>query len=85
MSQSPLHKLLPKDGLDDSDLWRTLIDNMTEQVYVKDNEGRYVLSNVAHVRALGAPNPEEVAGKSDTDFYPTAVSVSVDPRASLRV
>jgi PAS domain S-box-containing protein len=70
MSQSPLQKLSPKGGLEDSNLWRALIDSMTEQVYVKDTEGRYFLSNVAHVRALRALNAEEVAGKSDTDFYP---------------
>jgi PAS domain-containing protein len=47
-----------------------LIDSLPEQVYVKDTEGRYLLNNLAHVRALGAASPEKVAGKSDFDFYP---------------
>jgi diguanylate cyclase (GGDEF)-like protein/PAS domain S-box-containing protein len=70
MSQSPLRKLSPKDGLDASSLLRTLIDSLPEQVFVKDAESRYILSNIAYVRALGAKSPEEIAGKSDSDFYP---------------
>lgn len=70
MSQSFLHKLSAKDELDDSSLLRTLIDTLPEQVYVKDSEERYVLNNLAHVRALRAASPEEIAGKSDFDFYP---------------
>src|SRR5215210_3675193 len=70
MSQSFLHKLSAKDVLDDFSLLRTLIDVLPEQVYVKDTEGRYVLNNLAHLRALGAASPEEIAGKSDFDFYP---------------
>ncbi len=70
MTGSPLRKLSPKNGLDDSSLLRTLIDSLPEQIYVKDTEGRYILSNLAHVRALGSPSPEETAGKSDSDFYP---------------
>ena len=70
MTQNTLHKLWSKDGLNDSNLLRTLIDSLPEQVYVKDAEGRYVLNNLAHVRALGAASPEEVTGKSDFDFYP---------------
>src|SRR5918998_3392100 len=70
MNQYPLHTLSTQNGLDDVSLLRTLIDALPEQVYVKDTEGRYVLNNLAHVRALGAASPEEIAGKSDFDFYP---------------
>src|SRR5215210_2681667 len=70
MSQSFLHKLSAKDVLDDFSLLRTLIDVLPEQVYVKDTEGRYVLNNIAHVRALGAASPEEIAGKSERDLHP---------------
>ena len=70
MNQYPLHTLSTQNGLDDSSLLRTLIDSLPEQVYVKDTEGRYLLNNFTHVRALGAASPEKVAGKSDFDFYP---------------
>lgn len=56
--------------MDDSSLLRTLVDSLPEQIYVKDIEGRYVLSNLVPARALGAVSPEEVTGKSGFDFYP---------------
>src|SRR5918999_300701 len=70
MSQDPLYTLSTENGSADPSLLRTLIDALPEQVYVKDTEGCYVLNNLAHVRALGAASPEQIAGKSDFDFYP---------------
>src|SRR3989337_1181817 len=70
MSQDPLHTLSMENGSDDSSLLHTLIDSLPEQVYVKDTEGRYLLNNTGHARALGAESPEKIAGKSDVDFYP---------------
>src|SRR5918997_3185805 len=70
MSQHPLYTLSTKNGSADPSLLRTLIDALPEQVYVKDTQGRYLLNNLAHVRALGAASSEELAGKSDFDFYP---------------
>jgi PAS domain S-box-containing protein len=51
-------------------LLRTLIDNLPEQVYAKDKQGRFVLNNLFHARDLGAKSPEEIKGKSDFDFFP---------------
>jgi len=51
-------------------LLRILVDTLPDHVYVKDTDGRYILNNFAHARALGAASPEEAAGKSDFDFYP---------------
>ena len=70
MTQSPLHKLSPKDELDDSSLLHALIDSLPNHVYVKDAEGRYVLNNLRHAKALGTASPEEVAGKTAFDFFP---------------
>src|SRR5918998_539638 len=70
MNQYPLHTLTTQNGLDDVSLLRTLIDALPEQVYVKGTDGCYVLNNLAHVRALGAASPEQIAGMSDLDFYP---------------
>ena len=70
MSQNPGHKLSAKDEVENSDLLRNVIDNLPDYVYVKDTKGRYILNNLSHVKALGASSPEEVAGKSDFDFYP---------------
>src|SRR3989337_3840417 len=86
MSQDPLQPLSTENGLDDSSLVRRLIDSLPEQVYVKDTEGRYVLNNLAHVRALGAASPEEVAGKPDFDFYPEELAerYRADEREGIR-
>jgi diguanylate cyclase (GGDEF)-like protein/PAS domain S-box-containing protein len=71
MTKEQLRKPSPRDGLHESSLLRTLIDSLPDQVYVKDTEGRYLLSNLEHAKALGATSPEEIAGKTDSDFYPS--------------
>ncbi len=47
-----------------------MVDDLPDQVYVKDTEGRYLFNNAKHVEALGAASSDEVAGKSDFNFYP---------------
>jgi PAS domain S-box-containing protein len=49
---------------------RTVINNVPHYIYVKDNESRYVISNNAHVRFLGAEKPEEVVGKTVFELFP---------------
>ncbi len=48
-------------------LLRTLIDNLPDAVFVKDNEGRVIIDNLAHARYLGFESPAESIGKSDFD------------------
>jgi PAS domain S-box-containing protein len=71
MTKMPLRKPTPRGGLGDSRLLRTLIDSLPDQLYVKDTEGHYLLNNLEHAKALGAVSPEEIAGKTDSDFYPS--------------
>ena len=52
------------------DLLRTLIDNLPDYIYVKDRESRFLINNLAHVRILGATHPDEVAGRTDFDYFP---------------
>lgn len=51
-------------------LIRTLIDNVPDYIYVKDNDGRFVVANTAVVRQLGFSSESEIIGKSDYDFFP---------------
>jgi len=51
-------------------LLRTLIDNMPDIVYVKDAQGRYIVTNEAAAMAFGANSPEETLGKTDQDLLP---------------
>ena len=62
--------VIMRDELGKGYLLRALIDSLPDYLYVKDTESRYVLDNRGHIKALGTSSPEEVAGKSDFDFYP---------------
>jgi PAS domain S-box-containing protein len=54
---------------DNYQLMRTLIDNLPDYIFVKDADNRFLINNVAHVRALGAASQSEVLGKRDEDFF----------------
>jgi PAS domain S-box-containing protein len=51
-----------------------LIDSLPERIYVKDAEGHYLLSNLAHRRFLDLPSPEAVQGKTVFDFFPKSLA-----------
>jgi len=51
-------------------LLRSLIDNVPDRVYVKDTQSRFILSNPALARLIGAAAPNELLGKTDFDFFP---------------
>jgi PAS domain S-box-containing protein len=51
-------------------LLRTLIDNLPDKVYVKDEKNRYVINNIAHLHSLGVSKQEEALGKTSFDFFP---------------
>ena len=51
-------------------LFRTLIDNIPDSIYLKDIESRKTLANLTDVRFLGAGSEAEVLGKDDFAFYP---------------
>ncbi len=60
-----------EDGLSrERMLLRTLVDNMLEEVYLKDRDRRFLLVNDLVVRALNARSMDEVIGKRDEDFIP---------------
>lgn len=49
---------------------RVLIDSLPDYIFVKDRDSRFVLSNAAHLRCLGASSLEDLVGKTDFDFFP---------------
>ena len=55
---------------------RNLIDNIPDQVYVKDSQGRYLESNAAHLRLLGATSRDDVLGRMSADFLPEELPVT---------
>ena len=52
----------------DRNLSRTLIETIPDRIYVKDIEARFILNNIAHLRALGTQSQENARGKTDFDF-----------------
>jgi PAS domain S-box-containing protein len=52
-------------------LLRTVIDLLPDYIYLKDLDGRILLSNIANAIGTGASSPEEVVGKTDFDNYPS--------------
>ena len=68
------------------DLLRTMIDNMPDYIYVKDDESRFVVANRALAELVGAKNPEDLLGKSDFDYFPRELATAFysDERAMLQ-
>ena len=55
-------------------LFRVLIDNLPDAIYVKDTECRKTIANVADVRNMGKQSEAEVLGKTDYDLYPAEIA-----------
>jgi PAS domain S-box-containing protein len=56
------------------DLLRTLIDSLPDNIFIKDRQSRFLISNLAHIRTLGATRPDEVIGKTDLDIFPAELA-----------
>ncbi|MFQ6042445.1 MAG: PAS domain-containing protein, partial [Candidatus Poribacteria bacterium] len=71
---------------EERNLLRTIIDNLPDYIYVKDTEGRYLVSNIAHVRFLGAATLDEVVGKTVFELFPRelAAQYHADDREIIR-
>ena len=55
-------------------LFRVLIDNLPDAIYVKDTECRKTIANIADVRNIGKQSEAEVLGRTDFDFYPEDIA-----------
>jgi PAS domain S-box-containing protein len=51
-------------------LLQTLIDNIPDHIYLKDQESRFLLCNRALVQRFGAASSDEILGRTDFDFFP---------------
>lgn len=54
--------------LQNQTLLQRVVEGTPDVVYVKDHQGRYLISNAAGARLIGKP-VEEILGKDDTAFY----------------
>jgi PAS domain S-box-containing protein len=72
--------------LEERNLLRTVIDNVPDQIFVRDLTNRFVMSNLSDARAMGVDDPEILVGKTDFDFYPPeqAAQFQVDNQAVMQ-
>ena len=50
-------------------LVNALLDNLSDHVYFKDLESRFIRNNKSHAISFGLNDPDQVIGKSDFDFF----------------
>jgi PAS domain S-box-containing protein len=52
------------------DLLRGLIEATPDYIFVKDEQGRFIVSNIAHARAARVATPEALIGKTAEQVFP---------------
>jgi sigma-B regulation protein RsbU (phosphoserine phosphatase) len=50
-------------------LLKCMMDNMSDMIYFKDRDSRFIMVNKASAEWQGGCSPDEMIGKSDYDFY----------------
>jgi PAS domain S-box-containing protein len=55
-------------------LLRTLINNISDSIFVKDLDGRKIISNTTNSLRMGFQNPDDAIGKTDFDIWPYEIA-----------
>ena len=63
------HLLAKKEIRRSEAMYRTLVDNLPQNFFRKDLEGRVVFANQQYCKTMGKPL-KELVGKNDFDFFP---------------
>lgn len=53
---------------DKTELQSTILDNLPQCIFIKDEQGRYVTTNMAFAKRKGRVSPEEIKGMTDVDL-----------------
>ncbi|MCL6589488.1 MAG: PAS domain S-box protein [Firmicutes bacterium] len=70
-----IRKKIETELAEERNLLRALIDNIPDFIYAKDTKCRFLVNNLAHLRALKVYSQEEVLGKTDLDFFPPELAI----------
>jgi len=55
-------------------LLKSVVEALPQPVFVKGQDGRFLLSNAAHRRSLGVPESRQIVGMTDFELLPSAVA-----------
>jgi len=62
-------KLFENQLKEERNLFKSVIDNIPDRIYLKDLETRFMLVNKATLRWHHMTHPDEIVGKTDADFF----------------
>jgi PAS domain S-box-containing protein len=84
-AEAAFHREVARHLIEERILLRTLIDHLPDYIFVKDAEGRFVVSNLSHARAVQS-SPAQIIGKTAYDVFPSEVAAQfqVDDEAVMR-
>ena len=54
---------------ENADLLQQLMDNITDNIFFKDRDGKFIMINKANARWFGLEDPRDAVGKDDFDFF----------------
>lgn len=70
LSKGVLESAFMKDALkSERDLLQSLLDNIPDLIYFKDNKSKYIQINKAFASLLGVSSQEEIVGKTDYNVF----------------
>ncbi|MEO8474888.1 MAG: PAS domain S-box protein [Chryseolinea sp.] len=61
-------KMAEEELIREKTLLRTLIDNLPDYIYAKDNELKYLVNNKAHLNLMGVKSQMDAEGKTSVDI-----------------
>lgn len=69
---------------EEKELFRTLIDHIPNNIYVKNRESRFTMGNAATTRKMGVPTPADLIGRTDEDFFDDSTA-AISRREELEI
>ncbi len=67
-------KMADLNATEEKGLFRTLINNLPDNIYFKNRDSRFVLANEATARKMGVPTPSDLIGSKDDHFFSREMS-----------
>lgn len=59
---------------EERNLLRNLIENLPDYVYVKDQQGRYLVVNITYAHVIGSQDQSGIVGKTAAELFPPEVA-----------